>query len=56
MGRWGAPIQNQSEKRKNLRLKQRKQIRNKQTETSEMNQEIKKGKKHESLVLNLRTL
>lgn len=56
MGRWVGPVQNQSEKRKNLRLKKRKQIRNKETEMSEMNQEIKKGKKHKSLVLNLHTL
>lgn len=52
MGRWGRPVQNQSEKRKNLRLKQTQEIK---TEISEINEGIKTGKKHRSLVLNLHT-
>lgn len=48
----GRPVQNQSEK-KNLRLKKNK---NRKTQISDINQGIKKGKKHKLLVANPHTL
>lgn len=51
MGRWGRPVQNQSKKKKNLRLK-----KNRKTQMSDINQGIKKEKKYKSVVVNLHTL